>query len=192
MRKCVSVSLAVLVPALFLTAGAVGQKKEEGHKEKGAAVTRAVCVVHPLDKSGVKGVLHFTQKGHEVEIRGEITGLTPGKHGFHVHEYGDCTDPKGMSAGAHFNPEGKKHGGPHSKERHVGDLGNITADKSGKAVVKMTDKLIALHGKHSIIGRSIIVHAKEDDEKTDPSGEAGGRIACGVIGIADPDPAKKK
>src|SRR5262245_47157520 len=102
MKKFVPVSLAVLVPALLVTASVSGQKKDDGHKEKGAAVLKAVCVVHPLDKSGVKGVLHFTQKGHEVEIRGEITGLTPGKHGFHVHEYGDCTDPKGMSAGAHF------------------------------------------------------------------------------------------
>src|SRR5262245_15984463 len=119
MKKCVTVTLLLLGTTLFLNAAEQGKQKDDGHKEKAATVSKAICVVHPLGKSGVSGILHFTQKGDEVEVKGEITGLAPGKHGFHVHEFGDCTDPKGMKTGGHFNPDKMKHGGPHSKQRHV-------------------------------------------------------------------------
>jgi Cu-Zn family superoxide dismutase len=176
MTKLCSVALAVLIPTVLLNAQPAA---------KMAGPTKAVCVVHPLGKDGhVHGIVVFTEKDGKVEITGAIVGLTPGKHGFHVHEFGDCSSPEGMSAGGHFNPDQEKHGGPHSKQRHVGDLGNIEADGSGKAVIHMTDTLVQLHGPHSVIGRSIIVHAKEDDLKSQPAGDAGGRIACGVIGIA--------
>jgi len=167
----------LLVPALFLSAG-------QAPKMNMAAPTKAVCVVHPLKDSQAHGILVFTQEGDKVAITGEIVGLTPGKHGFHVHEFGDCSSPDGMSAGGHFNPDKEKHGGPHAKERHVGDLGNIDAYASGKAVIKMTDTLVQLHGPHSVIGRAIIVHAKADDFTTQPTGDAGGRVGCGVIGVA--------
>jgi Cu-Zn family superoxide dismutase len=127
-----------------------------------------------------------------VEINGEITGLTPGPHGFHVHQYGDCSSADPKCHGAHFNPDKKKHGGPDAEERHVGDLGNIMADESGKATIKMKDKLIALAGPHSIMSRSIIIHAKADDLKTDPAGNAGDRIAGGVVGLGGPMEAHKK
>jgi Cu-Zn family superoxide dismutase len=177
MMKLCTVAVAVLIPTLLLRA-------QETPKLKMAGPTKAVCVVHPLGDSKVHGLVVFTQKGDKVEITGEIMGLTPGKHGFHVHEFGDCSKPDGMSAGGHFNPDQKKHGGPHDDARHVGDLGNIEADDSGKAVIKMSDTLVQLHGPHSVIGRSIIVHAKADDLTSQPAGDAGGRIACGVIGIA--------
>jgi Cu-Zn family superoxide dismutase len=155
---------------------------------KEAQVTHAVCVIAPVnDKSKVKGVLHFTQKGKDVEISGELTGLTPGEHGFHVHEFGDLTSEDCMATGGHFNPTKKKHGGPDDEERHVGDLGNVKADESGKATIKMTDNLISLNGPHSIIGRAIIVHAGKDDLKSDPAGNAGARIGAGVIGIGKGD-----
>jgi Cu-Zn family superoxide dismutase len=124
--------------------------------------------------------------GDKVRIFGVITGLTPGEHAFHIHQYGDCSDPKAIKAGAHFNPEKKKHGGPHDEERHVGDLGNIKAGDDGKAKIDITDSMISLRGKHSVIGRSVVVHEKADDLKTDPAGDAGGRVACGVIGRAGP------
>jgi Cu-Zn family superoxide dismutase len=174
--------LALLVPILLVSAA---DKKKSGKKSKSKKaphVTRAICVVHPLGESKVVGVVVFTAKGKKVEVTGKITGLTPGKHGFHVHEFGDCTSKDGMSAGSHFDPEHMPHGGPHSEKRHVGDLGNIEADKNGVAEINITDTKIKLNGAHSIIGRSIIVHAMEDDLKDIKS--AGARIGCGVIGIA--------
>jgi Cu-Zn family superoxide dismutase len=149
-------------------------------------VTMAVAVVHPLGENKVKGKVTFTQKDGGVEIVGEFSGLTPGEHGFHVHEFGDCSMADGKCAGGHFNPTGAPHGGPDSEHRHVGDLGNITAGADGKATYKRLDKLAALNGPHSVIGRSVILHAKADDLKSQPSGDAGDRIGCGTIGIADP------
>jgi Cu-Zn family superoxide dismutase len=179
MTKFATVAAALLA-AVWLASPSTGT----GGGDKDKAPTKAICVMQSLSGSSVTGVVYFTQKGDEIEITGKISGLTPGRHGFHVHEYGDMTDPKGMSTGGHFNPEGKKHGGPHDKDRHVGDLGNITANKDGVAELNFKDKMIKLSGPNSIIGRGLIVHAKEDDEKTQPTGDAGGRVAGGVIGVA--------
>ena len=121
-------------------------------------------------------------------MNGEITGIADGSHGFHVHEFGDSTNGC-VSAGPHFNPENKTHGGPEDDIRHVGDLGNVVA-KDGVAKIEMTDKLIKLSGPHNIIGRTLVVHADPDDlgkgghELSKTTGNAGGRIACGVIGVA--------
>lgn len=149
-------------------------------------ITKAVCIVQPLGDSKVTGKVTFTQQKDGVEVVAELTGLAPGEHGFHVHEFGDCSMADGVCAGGHFNPTGAPHGGPEAEQRHVGDLGNVKADQSGKAMYKRVDKMIALNGPNSIIGRSVIVHAGADDLKTQPSGNAGARIGCGVIGIADP------
>jgi superoxide dismutase, Cu-Zn family len=149
-------------------------------------VTKAIAVVQPLGDSGVKGKVTFTKKKGGVEIMAELSGLEPGEHGFHVHEFGDCSMDSGECAGGHFNPTGAPHGGPDDEERHAGDFGNIKADQSGKATYKRVDKMIKLNGPKSIVGRAVIVHAGRDDLKSQPSGDAGGRIACGVIGIADP------
>ena len=116
-----------------------------------------------------------------MRVVADIEGLTPGDHGFHVHEFGDCSAPDGTSAGAHFNPTKKPHGAPDNAERHVGDLGNITADESGKAHYDRIDTVIELNGENTIVGRSVIVHAKADDFVSQPAGNAGSRIACGVI-----------
>jgi len=151
----------------------------------------AVCVMQ--GDSPVKGVIHFTQEKVDgpVTLKGEITGLAPGEHGFHVHEFGDNTNGC-TSAGAHFNPFSKTHGAPTDEERHVGDLGNLTAGADGKAQVNITDKLITLMGPNSIIGRTMVVHEGVDDlgrgghEFSKTTGNAGGRLACGVIGITKP------
>ncbi|XP_067013468.1 superoxide dismutase [Cu-Zn] [Anabrus simplex] len=149
---------------------------------------KAVCV---LNGELVNGTLHFEQNGDgsPVKVTGEVHGLTQGLHGFHVHEFGDNTNGC-MSAGAHFNPHGKEHGGPTDAVRHVGDLGNIEAGSNGVAKVDITDSIISLTGCHSIVGRTLVVHADPDDlgkgghELSKTTGNAGGRIACGVIGIA--------
>ena len=157
------------------------------HAGMGNKVTYAIAMVEGLGDHKVKGKVTFTQKGDEVEIVGEFTGLQPGKHGFHVHEFGDCSMADGKCAGGHFNPEGMPHAGPDDAKRHVGDLGNLEADGQGHASYKHTDSMIKLNGPHSVIGRALIVHAKPDDFKTQqPPGNAGDRIGCGVIGIGDP------
>jgi Cu-Zn family superoxide dismutase len=191
MNKFAMVALGLMLLTACLLATNQGTTGAQGTDKMAAAPTKAVCVLQSLSDSKVTGVVYFTQKGDMIEVTGTISGLTPGKHGFHVHEFGDMTDSKGMSAGGHFNPDGKMHGSPHAADRHVGDLGNITADKDGVATLNFTDKVIALQGGHSILGRGLIVHAKEDDEKTQPTGDAGGRVAGGVIGVAS-IPAVKK
>ena len=127
------------------------------------------------------GIVKFTQRGDKVHVKGEINGLSPGKHGFHIHDKGDLSAPDLSSAGPHFNPEGHKHGGPKDMSRHAGDLGNITADDSGKATIDLTVSGISIGGKNDIVGKSLIVHANADDLKSDPSGNAGGRAGGGVI-----------
>jgi Cu-Zn family superoxide dismutase len=149
-----------------------------------STIERAVCVIRPIGDSRVSGSLHLVKLGDEIEIQGEIDGLKPGEHGFHVHELGDLTDGQtGKSAGAHFNPDQQPHGAPDAGQRHVGDLGNITAEEDGKAIVDIRDRVIQFNGPESIIGRCIVIHA-DADKFTQPSGDAGDRVAFGVIGIA--------
>lgn len=148
--------------------------------------TKAIAVLYPTKGSSVQGTVTFTKSGNEVKIVADITGLTSGKHGFHIHEFGDCSSPDGSSAGGHFNPTNQPHAGHDAAERHEGDLGNLEADSSGKAHLELTDTMITMSGGNSIIGRGVIVHEKEDDLKSQPVGNAGGRVACGVIGPAKP------
>ncbi|NXL04442.1 SODC dismutase, partial [Mesembrinibis cayennensis] len=161
------------------------------------ATLKAVCVMK--GDGPVQGVIRFQQQARAggggrdpgngpVTVTGSISGLADGDHGFHVHEFGDNTNGC-TSAGSHFNPEGKQHGGPKDAERHVGDLGNVTA-KGGVAEVEIEDSIISLSGPHSIIGRTMVVHEKRDDlgrggdNESKLTGNAGPRLACGVIGIA--------
>ena len=151
-----------------------------------AEVDRAVAVLLATGDSGVNGVVYFTREGKSVHVSGKVMGLKPGEHGFHVHQFGDVTGmTDGMSAGGHFNPENKPHGKPADKERHVGDLGNITAGEDGVATIDIKDSMLELHGPHSILGRGLVVHANAD-KFTQPVGDAGGRVAVGVIGVASP------
>jgi superoxide dismutase, Cu-Zn family len=156
----------------------------------GGTITKAIAVLQPTkDNPGVSGTVTFTQTGNGIQVVADIHGLTPGPHGFHIHEYGDPHSPDGMSAGSHFNPTGKPHAGPTSPARHVGDLGNIEADEKGHAKLDIVDPALSFAGPTSILGRGVVVHAKADDLKSQPAGNAGGRVAVGVIGVANPGPA---
>lgn len=144
-----------------------------------------MCV---LNGEAVKGTVYFEQLGDTVKVTGEVTGLDQGLHGFHIHEFGDNTNGC-ISAGPHFNPLNQEHGAPTDGVRHIGDLGNVTADGTGKAKVEIMDKKIQLNGQYSIIGRTLVVHADPDDlgkgghELSKSTGNAGARLACGVVGI---------
>ena len=118
-----------------------------------------------------------------MRVTGDITGHTPGQKGFHIHEKGDCSAPDAMSAGGHFNPTKAKHGGSPTTG-HAGDMGNITFDASGGTTIDMVLEGLSLSrdAPNGIIGRAVVVHMQPDDLKTDPTGNAGGRAACGVIG----------
>ena len=150
-------------------------------------VTRAVAVLHPTKSGGdASGVVTFTKVEGGVKVEAEVKGLTPGEHGFHIHEWGDTSTPEAKSAGGHFNPAKAEHAGPATPKRHTGDLGNITANERGVAKLELVDPHLSFTGPTSIIGRGLIVHEKADDYKTQPTGNAGGRVAAAVIGIGDP------
>lgn len=141
----------------------------------------AIAVLSPTAGNNVHGNVYFIPVKDGVRVVAHLTGLTPGKHGFHAHEKGDCSAPDATSAGGHFNPDKSQHGSPHAMPRHAGDFGNITADASGVAHYDAVDHYLKLDGANSAIGKAVIVHAQEDDMKTQPTGNAGARVACGVI-----------
>ena len=145
-----------------------------------------------FDHPHIKGTVEFEEKGTKVIIKGNLksTKYKNSSHGFHIHEAGDLSD-KCMGACAHFNPYNKKHGGPTSKERHVGDLGNIRFDARGVAKFRMEDSLVKLRGtKANVIGRSVVIHEDPDDlgmgnhSDSSTTGHAGKRITCAVIGYS--------
>ncbi|KAI9205382.1 CuZnSOD [Polychytrium aggregatum] len=152
-------------------------------------MVKAVCVVR--GDSTVTGTITFVQEAENTPTSVEValSGLTPGKHGFHVHQFGDNTNGC-ISAGGHFNPHGHTHGAPEDAVRHAGDLGNVIAGPDGTVKTVLTDSQVQLLGPLSVIGRTVVVHADEDDlgktlhELSKTTGNAGGRLACGVIGIS--------
>lgn len=150
-----------------------------------AAPTKAVAVLVPTEGMEVSGTIMFEQAGDGVKVTGEVKGLTPGKHGFHIHEFGDLTSADGKSAGGHFNPTNHEHAAPDAEMHHAGDLGNIEANAEGVATIEITEEALKMSGPTSILGRGLVVHAGEDDLKSQPSGEAGARAAVAVIGVAE-------
>ncbi len=157
------------------------------HESMWESVNTAVAVLYPTKGNSASGTLTFTKTGDtSVHIHGTITGLEPNStHAFHIHEFGDASSADGMSAGGHYNPEHHQHGGPNSPEHHAGDLGNVTADGSGTVTIDIDAEGLSIAGmKDPVIGRSVVLHAKPDDLTSQPAGNAGARIAVGVIGIA--------
>jgi Cu-Zn family superoxide dismutase len=174
---------AALVSLMFLPLACFTVQAQT--EEKSSAPLKAIAVLHPTNGNKLSGTVTFTEVADGVQVHAEISGLTPGNHGFHVHQFGDCSAADGSSAGAHFNPTNRPHAGPDATERHVGDMGNVEADVSGKATLDYLDHQISLtNDQSSVIGRSVVVHAKADDLKSQPAGDSGARIACGVIGRA--------
>lgn len=159
----------------FLSASCVACSSGSDHP------TQAKARIQATQGNHVKGTVTFTKTEAGLKIVGDFEGLEPGQHGFHIHEKGECSSHDGSSAGGHFNPQNTQHGGPADHERHAGDLGNISADEKGIAHYEYTDHLLTLQGAYSIIGRSVVIHADVDDYVTQPTGNSGARIGCGVI-----------
>jgi superoxide dismutase, Cu-Zn family len=159
----------------------------QGKASASGSVSKAEGQLIPTTKtaSKVRGTIWFEKTSKGMHVHGEITGLTPGEHGFHVHEYGVWNED-GMASGGHFNPTGAPHASHDSTKRHVGDMGNVKADESGKAVVDLEDDEMSFEGPTCILGRGLVVHEKADDLTTQPSGNAGGRLAVAIIGVAKP------
>ena len=154
-----------------------------GCASMGDETLRATAHLQPTKGNKTLGEATFEQVGDKVHVVIYVQGLKPGQeHGLHIHEVGDCSSGDGMSAKGHFNPYGKPHGQPTSPDRHAGDLPALKAGKDGRAKVDvMADVITVQPGPASVIGRAVIVHADPDDYRTQPTGNAGARLACGVI-----------
>ena len=168
MRSLLAVAAAVLLAACQTT-------PTEG--------PRATAQLQPTKGSKTFGEATFEQVGDKVRVVIFVQGLKPGQeHGLHVHEAGDCSSGDGMSTKGHFNPFGKPHAAHTSANRHAGDLPSLKANKAGRANVQVDlDIITVTAGPASVVGRGLVVHADPDDYKTQPTGNAGARIACGVI-----------
>lgn len=144
----------------------------------------AIVTLGGTKDSAVTGELRLTATPAGVLVAGKLMGLTPGtEHGFHVHEHGDCSAPDASSAGNHFNPDNQAHGGPDRTPRHLGDLANLKSNEEGRATVDMNipGATLRTEGPTNLVGKAFVVHARRDDYRTQPSGDSGGRIACGVV-----------
>jgi Cu-Zn family superoxide dismutase len=147
----------------------------------------AVADVRPTQGSSASGTATFVERGGKLIVDGRFKGLAPGRHGIHIHEKGDCSAPDTSSAGGHYNPTGEPHGGPDSAQRHGGDFGNLTADANGDATLSAaldTGRIgIGKLAANTIAGKALVIHADPDDLNSQPAGNSGRRVACGVIGL---------
>jgi Cu-Zn family superoxide dismutase len=172
------------IPALLAVALAAcgGQPRGPG----GEAVESPTATASLVDSTGANvGLATFSDSGGSTRLSVSVTGLAPGTHGMHVHETGTCTPPDFQSAGGHFNPDGKQHGTRNPEGPHAGDLPNLLVEGDGSAdtTLAVPGGLLA-EGPTSMLGpqpRALVIHADPDDEKTDPSGNSGARVVCGVI-----------
>jgi Cu-Zn family superoxide dismutase len=148
----------------------------------GAMAQKATAALQPTAGNTAAGTVTFTMQGSQVAVQARVTGLKPNaEHGFHLHEKGDCSSPDGNSAGGHFNPDGKPHG-PQNAPHHAGDMPALKADGSGVAEARfMLSGVSVGSGATEVVGKGLIVHAQPDDYKTQPTGNAGARLACGVV-----------
>ena len=146
----------------------------------------AMTALQPISGSAAQGTVHFQQlRDGGVEVQVDLTGVPAGVHGFHVHEFGNCGD-NGNAAGGHFNPTSMPHASPEAASHHAGDFGNVTASANGEVHARFVTRSITVAaGERSVIGKAVILHANPDDLATQPTGNAGGRISCGVVSLHD-------
>jgi superoxide dismutase, Cu-Zn family len=148
-----------------------------------SAPSAAGAKIEAKSGSAVAGEANFSASAGKVTMTVKVTGLTPGTHAIHLHEKGDCSDPEAKSAGPHWNPSNEAHGKWGQAAFHHGDIGNLEANPQGEATLSFTTDLWTIGGPAAsdILGRAVVVHDKADDFQTQPTGNAGGRIGCGVV-----------
>ncbi len=181
-------TLSVLVAAVGVACAEQAAEEAPVAEESSATVAvepaevKAWAQIKPRAGELGGGVVNFVETDGMVEIVAHLEEFPEGVHGLHIHETGDCSAEDFTSAGGHFNPADVPHGGPEDAERHAGDLGNIVIGPDGAGHAELSSDLITLgDGPTSILGKAVIVHEKSDDLVSQPTGAAGGRIACGVI-----------
>lgn len=159
------------------------QSAERASTEQDRSIEVAHATLSPTEGFDATGTVRFISQQDGVAIQATLEGLDQGRHGIHIHENGDCSAADASSAGGHFTPQNDPHGAPGdpASERHRGDLGNLRANANGEAEYNRADDQLTLTGENSIIGKAVVVHAQADDLSTQPSGDAGQRVACGVI-----------
>lgn len=143
----------------------------------------AMSTLQPSSGQTAKGTVHLSDAGEgNVDVQVDLTGVPPGTHGFHIHEKGDCGN-NGANAGGHFNPTSMVHSAPDAVSHHAGDFGNVTADANGEVHTRFTTHSVSLKSgeANNPLGKAVVLHEKPDDLASQPSGNAGGRIACGVL-----------
>ena len=173
-----------LTATLCLTACPPAADQKTDKPAGGGEGPIAVTTLEARSNSTVKGQASFTQVGDKVKVLVEVSGATPGQHGLHVHENGDCSAPDAKSAGNHFNPGNAEHGAPDKPAHHAGDFGNLTIGEDGNGKLELlTDQISVKPGTVSVVGRALILHEKVDDTTTQPTGNSGSRIGCGVINL---------
>jgi Cu-Zn family superoxide dismutase len=169
-----------------------GEAPESAPLPPAGPAARATLQGAPED-TDFTGTVTFTQEGDGLRVVADFAGVdTPGSHGFHVHETGDCSHGEGAkhftSAGGHFNPNGAEHACPPTEPRHAGDLGNVEIGTNGSGRSEATTTLLSLSGPNSVVGKAIILHTGQDDCKTQPTGDSGDRLACGVVTMEGASP----
>jgi Cu-Zn family superoxide dismutase len=180
-------NLAMIFVAVAL--GACAHKETDGGASETSKastlpeLTSAQAQLQSAGKGKISGVIAFVKTESGVLVKADLKGFKKGSiHGLHIHENGDCSAPDFKSAGGHYNPSGQPHGDPQMADHHAGDFGNVKADKKGRVKFEKEFKGISINGNlNPILGKAVVVHAKADDLKSQPSGDSGDRIACGVI-----------
>ena len=175
----VAVGVAALLSAAAIAG--TGEASKEEASSQSMVIAKAEAAIEGRSGSALSGSAEFLMNGARVVIIVSVKGAPPGIHAVHIHEKGDCSATDAMSAGGHFNPGGYHHAAPETHGHHAGDLGNLTVGADGNGSVMINSGDLSFAGRTSVIGRAIVVHQNADDFMTQPTGNAGGRIGCGVI-----------
>lgn len=176
-------TLALALALAPLLAPGLGTPEPRPAKTGPASGIFARALLQPKSGSKASGTVEFFKTKKGIRVKAVVAGTTPGKHGIHIHEKGDCSSADAASAGAHFNPTGEAHGGPGVRPHHMGDLGNVFVEKDGRGELdlNLSADAAGFGGWDQLTGKSVVLHEREDDLQSDPAGNSGGRIACGVI-----------
>ena len=174
-------SVLAMAP-LALLLGCASSKSSSTAAARPPAGPRATAVIEGRSGNSLSGTAAFTQNGDTVHVVVDVANAPEGVHAVHLHEKGDCSAPDATSAGGHFNPMKMEHGSPDAPAHHAGDFGNMTVGGEGHGHLELDSTMLTVTpGDHSVAGHAIVVHAKEDDMHTQPTGNAGARIGCGVV-----------